>query len=187
MNLRGREDVAKFVEDDEWMMNILRTVSKLNLPDWWIGAGFVRNRIWDALHGYDKNTPLADIDVVYYDKEDDSEETEKEIEKNLESLMPDIPWSVKNQARMHEMYGVSQYSSSEEAISRWVETPTCIGVSLKGDNVVVTGSDSVVGDVVNLTVRKNPDSPYIPKEVYEKRVKGKNWKRIWPKLNIIWD
>ncbi len=186
MNLRTREDIVKFIEADDWMMGILRTASELNLPDWWVGAGFPRDRIWDEVCGYEESTPLKDIDVVYYDTLNTSEEIEKELDRRLRDMMQGVKWSVKNQARMHKLHNIQPYKSSEDAISKWPETVTCIGVSLnEGGRVVVTGSDGVISDIVNLTVRKNPKSDYIPKEVYIKRVTSKEWQKKWPKLRII--
>jgi hypothetical protein len=34
------------------MMDILHIAEKLKLPDCMIGAGFVRNKVWDHLRGY---------------------------------------------------------------------------------------------------------------------------------------
>lgn len=42
-------DVARLVQSDPWMMKVLRAVESLNLPDWWIGAGFLRNKVWTPL------------------------------------------------------------------------------------------------------------------------------------------
>ena len=50
------------------MMEILTTVEKLQLPDSWICAGFIRSKVWDHLHEKEYRTPLADIDVIYFDK-----------------------------------------------------------------------------------------------------------------------
>jgi hypothetical protein len=47
MKIRTKEDIEAFVYQDAEMMNILRIARDLGLPDWWIGAGFLRNRIWD--------------------------------------------------------------------------------------------------------------------------------------------
>lgn len=49
------------------MMEILKTVSQLDLPDWWVCAGFVRSKIWDTVHGFNTRTPLSEVDVIYYD------------------------------------------------------------------------------------------------------------------------
>ncbi len=37
------------IESDQAAMRVLRATADLGLPDWWIGAGFVRNRVWDAI------------------------------------------------------------------------------------------------------------------------------------------
>ncbi len=50
----NRKDIADIIEKDQWMMKVLKAVKTLNLPDWWIGAGFVRSKIWDSIHGYTK-------------------------------------------------------------------------------------------------------------------------------------
>src|SRR6185312_4192753 len=51
------DDVCALVARQADMMRLLRSVEELGLPDCWIGAGFIRNTIWDALHGGDR--PLA--------------------------------------------------------------------------------------------------------------------------------
>jgi len=60
-----KEILIDSILKDEWMIDILKSVRDLNLPDSWIGAGFVRNKAWDLLHGYTNRTPFADIDVVF--------------------------------------------------------------------------------------------------------------------------
>ena len=51
-------------------MEQLRAARALALPDWCIAAGFVRNRVWDHLHGIVPARLPADIDVIYYDAGD---------------------------------------------------------------------------------------------------------------------
>lgn len=48
----NEEGIIALIKDDKWMMEILETVKSLNLPDWWICAGFVRSKIWDVLHDF---------------------------------------------------------------------------------------------------------------------------------------
>jgi len=45
--IASEQDISKIIEADDWMMDVLRAAEKLQLPDWWIGAGFLRNKIWD--------------------------------------------------------------------------------------------------------------------------------------------
>lgn len=79
MDLKSKDDIIKLISEDDWMMTILATVKSLNLPDWWVCAGFVRSKIWDTLHGYSKRTPLSDIDVIYFDKRNVDESEEKRL------------------------------------------------------------------------------------------------------------
>ena len=50
-------------------MDCLHALRTLDLPQGYIGAGFVRNAIWDELHEKVKPTPLNDIDVIYFSDE----------------------------------------------------------------------------------------------------------------------
>lgn len=187
----NKQDIIKLIEDDKWMVDILKTVHNLQLPDWWIGAGFVRSKIWDTLHGYKRRTPLPDIDVIYFDKYDftkgeiDQETTKAEVkyEQRLKRHLPTINWSVTNQARMHIFHKHSSYKDSEEALSYWVETATCIGVKLTEDNRVIVIAPHGIEDLVNLMLRPTPGTYNDTQKFYE-RVKKKEWLKKWPKLHI---
>lgn len=186
MVIRKEEDIIKVIEADEWMMNILKTVKTLNLPDWWISAGFVRSKIWDVLHGFSKRTPLPDIDVIYYDATNIDELEEKKMEEKLTSLDPKTPWSVKNQARMHEKNNMPPYSSSVDGISKFTETVTALGVRLDDrDNIVLTAPWGI-HDAINLKVVPTPI--YIENDkmmsVYKKRMIQKDWQSTWHKLTV---
>ena len=91
---------------------MLRAVNRLGLPDCWTGAGFVRNLVWDRLHGYAEATPLNDIDVLYFDPSDRSRATERALEARLRRALPGQPWSVRNQARMHRRNADAPYRST---------------------------------------------------------------------------
>lgn len=68
MLIKSEEDILWLIREDKWMMELLKCAKSLNLPDWWICAGFVRSKIWDVLHGFNERTTLPDIDVIYYDE-----------------------------------------------------------------------------------------------------------------------
>lgn len=188
----NEDDITALVIKDAWMMSILRTVKKLNLPDWWIGAGFVRSKVWDHLHDYKVRTPIPDIDVIYFDRNDFSEKEEKNestttednYQEKLKKLMPDINWSVINQARMHHFHDHKPYKSSTEGLSYWVETATCIGVKLDIKNKVVLTDPHGINDLVNLILRPTPGS-YKDTKKFEERIAKKGWLKKWPKLKVI--
>ena len=81
MKNMNEKHIIDLIKKDAWRMDILRAARSINLPDWFIGAGFVRNPVWDFLHDFDKQTPISDIDIVYFDPNDLSEERQiKQIE-----------------------------------------------------------------------------------------------------------
>ena len=87
------KQLLEMIKHDSYLLSILRAVEKLNLSDSWVCAGLIRNKVWDKLHN--TLTPVNDIDVIYFDTLDISWETEKELEKKLDCLLPNQPWTVK--------------------------------------------------------------------------------------------
>src|SRR5260221_11529938 len=116
--------VADIIAQDPVGMKQLRAVRALALPDWCIAAGFVRNRVWDHLHGIVPPRPPADIDVLYFDATDLSKDREVEHEKRLDALLPGLPWQVRNQARMHVWKNLPQHRDTSDSMTYWLGTVT---------------------------------------------------------------
>ncbi|KNE21113.1 nucleotidyltransferase family protein [Virgibacillus pantothenticus] len=178
------QDIVKIIQEDADMMALLKAVRSMYLPDWWICAGFVRGKIWDTLHGL--KTPLPDIDVIYFDKKSMDEERDKQLEKELHQILSPVPWSVKNQARMHNRNHVPPYTSSEDAISKFPETATALGVRLDQNEKVILTAPHGIKDAIQLEVR--PTTYFLQTEermkIYRDRVSEKNWQLIWNKVKI---
>lgn len=185
--LHTDSDIIQLVKHDEWLMDLLRTASQLHLPDWWICAGVIRSKVWDVLHGYPERSPVNDIDVIYFDPNNLEEENEKHLEHRLLKLCPDLPWSVKNEARMHKVNHILPYCSSEDAISKFPETATAIGVSLDSMEEVKVAAPWGVQDLVQLRIRPTPFFSSSPERIriYEQRMIEKQWTRQWPGLTVI--
>jgi hypothetical protein len=165
------------------MMNDLSIIRELKLPDWYVAAGYVRNYIWDTLHNYTNRTPLNDIDVIYYDREQQEEEIEKKYEYILEQKTGIAIWSVKNQARMHIKNGDRPYKSSEDAIRHWPETVTAIGVRLEENNRISFISPFGLEDLFECKIRKSPF--FRSESSFQARLEKKKWPEIWPNLVIV--
>ncbi|WP_254854025.1 nucleotidyltransferase family protein [Halobacillus salinus] len=168
------------------MMDQLEAVKTLDLPDWWISAGFVRSKIWDVMHGFRKRTPLPDIDVIYFDSGDIRESEEKKLEAKLRSLVPETPWSVKNQARMHVISDMPPYFSSIDGIAHFPETVTALGVKLNEKDELELAAPWGVEDVIRLEVRPTP--VYDSEErigVYKNRIGKKNWVEKWDGVKVF--
>lgn len=188
MNIKTEQDIIRLIENDEWMMDILQMAKSLELPDWWICAGFVRSKIWDTLHDYEIRTATPDIDVIYFDQLHTDEVYEQLLEKALVNMDASIPWSVKNQARMHVVNNMPPYSSSVDAISRFPETATALGVTLDELNNVILTAPCGIEDVLSLQVR--PTAHFLETKerihMYKNRVIKKNWQSKWPNITITY-
>ncbi|MEZ0480391.1 nucleotidyltransferase family protein [Planococcus sp. SSTMD024] len=184
--LNSESDLVQLVQHDKWMMDIMHTVKSLDLPDWWICAGFVRSKVWDVLHGFDERSTLPDIDVIYYDDINIGEEREKQLEDRLNELALNLPWSVKNQARMHIRNNASAYTSSVDAMAKFPETATAIGMKLDDQDGLVIAAPHGIEDLINLDVKPTPyfleDKDRL--KIYEERVSKKNWPLIWHRLKV---
>jgi len=62
--------LSEIIRQDPFRMRCLRALRALNVPQGYIGAGFVRNAIWDVLHNKATPTPLNDIDVIYFNSDE---------------------------------------------------------------------------------------------------------------------
>lgn len=180
--LRSRADIVRLVEGDGWMMEVLRAAQAANLPDWWIGAGFVRARVWDVLHGRSAPTELDDVDLIYFDAADLRPARERSVEAALAAMLQ-APWSVKNQARMHLKNGDRPYGDSEDAMRHWLETATCIAASLDEDGRLRLLSPYGLSDLLGLRVCPTP-SGRRRLEAYRGRLEAKNWSGRWPLLSV---
>jgi hypothetical protein len=175
-----RNELIDIITKDELIIKTLTIVKNLKLNDCWVGAGFIRNKVWDILHK--KNTiKLNDIDVVFFDKTNISEKLEKEIEQQLNEIDPKIKWSVKNQARMHFRNNHLKYINTDNAISYWPETATAIAVRLNLNDKIEILAPYGLNDLFNLIVKPTPNFDLI---VFQKRVNEKEWKKQWKNLKL---
>lgn len=165
------------------MMKDLRIVRDLRLPEAYISAGYVRNYIWDYVHGFTNRTPLNDIDLIYYDLEQLDEEIDIQYEQQLIEQTGNFLWSVKNQARMHIRNGDEPYSGIEDAISHWPETVTGIAIRLEDDDRLTYVCPYGLDDIFECRVRQSPK--FHDRSYYHSRISKKNWSQIWPKLLIL--
>ncbi|CAM1347346.1 nucleotidyltransferase family protein [Tenacibaculum insulae] len=175
-------ELIEIIKNDEWMLNILKTVRSLNLPDCWIGAGFIRNKVWDYKH-HKTRTSLNDIDLIYFNAKNCSPKIDILLEQKLNNINSTVNWSVKNQARMHIRNKQPHYNNCYHAVSFWPETATAIAVKLNIDNTFQIIAPHGLEDLFNLIVKP---TPHFDLEIYHKRIKNKSWQNNWPKLHIFY-
>lgn len=176
-----QQTIINWLRNDTARMQALEQAAILDLNDWCLAAGFVRNLVWDKLHGYSQATPLNDLDLIYFDSNHCDDARDKTLEQKLRSQTLQ-PWSVKNQARMHQRNHDKPYTSSADAMRHWVELETAIGARLvtNGDIEIIAplGLKALFDFTITLnSQRAKPDA-------FARRIQDKQWLQTWPKLVV---
>src|SRR5688500_18269416 len=106
LSIAGR--IERLMHDTPICLAALGALASARLPDAWIAAVMMDNAVRDERHGFPFSIP-EDVDVIYFDTERPEPEREREIEATLHAALPDLPWSVRNQSRMHLRNGHAPY------------------------------------------------------------------------------
>ena len=174
--------IIELINQDPTRLKALSCVKRLNLPQCYLAAGFVRNLVWDYLHSKSENTHLNDVDVVYFNENETQADMYKEYEYQLTQLMPELNWQVRNQAVMHIRNEDNPYKSTLDAMSYWPEKETALAVRKLDDNefecITAFGFESLF----NFCITHNPKRK---KYVFEHRISSKGWLNIWPNLTVV--
>lgn len=182
--MRDAAELARFMESRAEMLRALAAVAAHGPPGAWIGAGFLRNAVWDALSGHDPGAmPPADLDVVFHDAADASVARDRAAEARLSRAEPGLPWSVVNQARMHLRNGHAPYADLADAIAHWPETATCIAARLAGGRVEILAPHGLT-DLLGLVARPTPAHRANPAAMHA-RIAAKSWLLRWPRLQVL--
>jgi hypothetical protein len=183
-DIRTAGDITRLIAGQPQMMDILSAVSSLNLQDCWVGAGFVRNAVWDAIQGLPRQPHCGDgdVDVVHFDRSNLCPECDLAIEARLAVSLPGVPWQVRNQARMHLRNGDMPYADTADAIRHWPETCTAVAVRSDRGRLRLLAPLGI-SDLVSMTVTPTP--AFADKDdVFRARVAEKQWTRRWPDVRI---
>ena len=172
------EQLCQWIREDPWRLNVLQALEQ-GAPEGWVAAGFIRNLVWDILSGQSVR-PLEDVDILIHDPTDLSWALEEAQESNLRCLLPEVPWSVRNQARMHQRNKDAPYGDIPEAMSCWLETATGVAVRSKGDRIEIMAAYGL-GDLFDQVLRPT-QSGFKKLDQLEARVEQKGWLTRWPGL-----
>ncbi|MHB1293458.1 MAG: nucleotidyltransferase family protein [Anaerolineae bacterium] len=170
------------------VLGVVLDRAAVTLPaDWYLGAGCIAQTIWNHLCHREPMADINDLDLVYFDAGDLSEEAEDAcLRRVCKDLDIPVHIDVKNQARVHLWYEkhfgypIRPYTSLEDAIDSWPTTATSIGVRRwQGESVIYApyGLDDLFAMIIC------PNKKQITRELYEAKVR--RWRACWPSLRII--
>jgi uncharacterized protein len=156
------EELTELLLASSWLQHLLRIVAALSLPDCWIGAGAVRDLVWDMRFGsgFDPDR-IADVDVVFFDPLDLSARLEHDLERRLRDQEPSVDWDVKNQARVHLWYearfgqSAEPLTSTTDGVATWPETATAVAVRLRDDGALEVAAPFGLDDLLDGVWRAN--------------------------------
>ena len=183
MVIKNERDIESIVRADAWMMRVLMAAESLDLPDWWIGAGFLRNKVWDAISG-NEFTASRDVDLVYFDASDTTPEADWKLDDYMWLSFPFAEWEVRNQARMHIKSGCEPFTSTADGIAHWIETATCVAIRLKGNRLEFLfcyGGEDLYGMIARPVPINVPDLH----KIFRQRITEKGWRKRWPGLRVV--
>ncbi len=182
------ERLTALVRATPWFMDALRAGRALGLPRWAIGAGALRNLVWDALHGHTQPSALADVDFVYFCSDDLTVTRDAALRERLLLACPELPWDVTNQAGVHLWFeqhfghAVAPLHSLEEAIASWPEPATAVGVWLDAADALHVIAPLGLDDLLGMRVRRNPVRVSV--ETYRQRCASKRYAERWPRVTV---
>ncbi len=179
-----QRQMEAIIRHDPERLRLLRLVRDLDLPDCWVAAGFLRNAIWDFLHGRPARQAYDDIDVIWFDATRASAEQDAALEVELAQRDASIRWSVKNQARMHRRNGDTPYRSAADAMRHWVETTAAVALRIDDSDQISFSTPLGTTDLFGMIMRPGPRFRGEKHPIFLARVAEKRWFENWPLLQL---
>lgn len=180
--------LLEMVKRNEAVYEILGRSPEFELPGTYVGAGCITQTVWNALSGFPLLNNIKDVDFVYFDPSDLTEDSENAVQERVREKFRDFPLQidVNNEARVHLWYeskfgcSIRPYKSSEDAINTWPTTATSIALSAKNGQLNVYAPFGL-NDLFGMIARANKTQ--ITEEIYLDKVE--RWKKHWPNLTVI--
>jgi hypothetical protein len=184
------DELRAILRASPWLCRVLAQVAALDLPDCWVGAGAVRDFVWDLRFGggFDPAN-IVDVDVVFFDAADLSAERERQAEDALRAADPSVKWDVKNQARVHlwfeQRFGcpAGPLGSAYEGVATWPERASAVAVRLDGDGEIEVLAPFGLDDLLDGVWRRNPAR--VTDAEWQARLDRKQPGRRWPAVTVL--
>ncbi len=181
-------EMASCLRDSPLISDVLDHWDRLDLAACWLVAGAVVQTWWNQVHQFPPTHGIKDVDLVYFEDSDLSEQCEAHNSVRINKLFHrlGVRFDVTNQARVHQWYeqrfgySIDPYESTEAAIATFPTTAGAIGIRPGGSELEAFAPFGFQ-DLRELVVR--PNKVQITASIYAE--KTRRWKAIWPKVNIL--
>ena len=152
----------------EPLMQVLRSVRDLALPDAMVFSGAIYQRVLNDLTGRPLDYGIKDYDVGYFEASDLSYDAEDRVIRRVavafEPPLRELV-EVRNQARVHLWFEgkfgepYSALPNSAEALTRFVSPLFAVAVRLEADDRLTVLAPFGLEDLFALRLRPNPRRP----------------------------
>ena len=190
--LDGRRDdeLLQVLRASDWFLRLLDAASVIDAPDWWIGAGVIRDLVWDQRFGsgFDPMN-VRDVDLAFFDATDLSAEGDRQVETALNAENLAVRWDAKNQAAVHIWYpdrfgiAVDPLESALDGVATWPEYATCVAVTLSDHGEIRVGAPYGLDDLLDGVWQRNPRR--VTPHEYRRRLSRKDPARRWPGVRVV--
>ena len=183
------EKLEAILRRSEPLMLVLRTLARLDPPDWMIFSGAIYQRVLNDATGRPLDYGIKDYDVGYFDASDISYDAEDVVIRRVAAAFePPLREmvEVRNQARVHVWFEghfgepYEPLTSSAEALTRFVSPMFGVGVRLDRHDVMRVEAPFGLDDLFALRLRPNPNrrSPNYGKIAAAAKTR-------WPEIEVI--
>ncbi|WP_239163495.1 nucleotidyltransferase family protein [Paractinoplanes rishiriensis] len=172
-------------------MRVLEVVREADIPDAWVGAGVLRDLVWDQVYGWGfVPGRVRDVDIAYFDLGDLSAGNDDSVTGDLYRRWPEVPWEAKNQAAVHTWYPdrfgggpVPALTSIHDAVRTWPETATAVAARLRPHDAIEICAPFGVDDLLDGVWRRNPRRVSAAQSLA--RLARQQPQRRWPSVSVI--
>lgn len=175
------------IAGDPVLMQFLRGMKDLCLPDPLLGSGAIYNTVWNVLTGRPRHLGIRDADVVYFDADDRSYEAEDRVIRRAEAYFANssIPVEVRNQARVHlwfpQKFGMEypELGCSADMLRYFSTRAHAVGARLEEGEIVIFAPFGL-DDLFSFRLTPNP----VLSNRATHEIKAKRAMALWPELRF---
>jgi hypothetical protein len=181
--------LAEMVKASPTVMQVLRGIEALGLPQGRLVSGAVYQTVWNALTGRDPDYGVRDFDVAYFDPDVSWEAEDAYIRAAAGYFPPGLGErvEVRNQARVHLWYPqkfgrpYAPLASTDESLDRSLATAHAVGVKLAPDGGIDVCAPYGLQDMFALVLKPAPmnNNPAVHLE------KARSAKARWPEIVVL--
>ena len=180
------------VRSDPDLMKLLDRLRSVRLPQWRIVAGCLYQTVWNVLTGHPRGTGIKDYDLIYFDGDDLSWETEDKAIQRVAAATRDCvgPVEVRNQARVHLWFetrfgcAYPQLAGADEALRYYASIVHAVAVRLEDDGRLDIAAPFGLDDLFAMVIRPNR----MLDNAASHAGKARRAKAIWPEVVVLpWD